>query len=172
MDTALIEKLLRDNFPVLEEKYEKIVEHEYVELQEEEIDVLKTMNQRLDKKVKSLEKREEKAKRILNRYSNQFRNIIEVVLPDVEFLDGSLDILESEMEDFTNPIDKIIKINTDHQFKGKKIMTLDKWWEVHFNTGQRDDGRLYFYRNSNKLTVLVSFKKDQKRDILFLQKYN
>ena len=51
-------------------------------------------------------------------------------------------------------------------------MTLDKWWEVHFNTGQRDDGRLYFYRNSNKLTVLVSFKKDQKRDILNLQKYN
>ncbi|MEL4454856.1 HIRAN domain-containing protein [Lutimonas vermicola] len=172
IDTVLIEKLLRDNFPVLEEKYKKIVEHEYVELQEEEIDALKTVNQRLDKKVKSLEKREEKSKRILNRYSNQFRNIIEVVLPDVEFLDGSLDILESEIEDFTNPIDKIIKINTDHQFKGKKITTLDKWWEVHFNTGQRDDGRLYFYRNSNKLTVLVSFKKDQKRDILYLQKYN
>ena len=92
-------------------------------------------------------------------------------MSDVNFLRDSDEILINEVEDYSDPIKKILSIKTDHNFKGKKIKTLDKWWEIHFNSGQKDDGRIYFKRENNELHVLVSFKKRQVQDIQFLNGY-
>jgi hypothetical protein len=41
--------------------------------------------------------------------------------------------------------------------------------ETHFNTGQKDDGRLYFKRvDGTTWMELVSFKDSQERDIEYL----
>ena len=171
IDIHFIEKVLRGNFPVLNEKYERDISEEYVELQEEEIIDLKTVNTQLIENVKKLQNSVDRSRKIHKLFSSQFQNIIKIALPNVIFIGGSIDILENEIEDYSNPLRKIIQINSDPQFKGKKITTLDKWWEIHFNTGQRDDGRLYFKKENMNLFVLISFKKDQRKDIIYLQKH-
>jgi hypothetical protein len=63
------------------------------------------------------------------------------------------------------------KIETDLDYKGKPMKTLDKWYDTHFNTGIKDDGRIYFKRENKKTTILVSLKKNQTSDIKLLKKY-
>src|SRR5690625_4239174 len=53
-DQPKIEKLLRDRFPVLDEKYDRETNAEYIELQEEELEDLKQKNKELEVENESL----------------------------------------------------------------------------------------------------------------------
>jgi hypothetical protein len=48
----------------------------------------------------------------------------------------------------------------------------DGWKEVHYSTGQKDHGRLYFKRMGDKVLALVSFKAVQAKDVEYLRKHH
>lgn len=168
-DKALIEKQLRDNFPVLKERYDNQFNEAYLELQDEELqglkvqrDVFKNKSIELKKSLQTFLKREAF-------YNDQFEKMTKIFLPEINFIRDSIDVLKQEVEDYTVALTKISEINSDPLYRGTKINTLDKWFEIHFNTGQKDDGRIYFKREGSTLDILVSFKASQKKDINYLR---
>lgn len=176
--TELIEKILRDNFPVLKEKYDNHLNKEYVALQEEDLQNLKARSNEYSEtiierteRIHDLEKALQSSARIEKNLSDQFENMLKIFLNNVIFVRNSTDVLKAEVADFTVALKKIMEINSDPVFRGTKINTLNKWFEIHFNTGVRDDGRIYFKREGNDLSVLVSFKTAQKKDIEYLKGY-
>ena len=76
-------------------------------------------------------------------------------------------MLQEELKDYTIALSKIREIQDTVNYKAKKIQTLDKWFEIHYNTGQKDDGRIYFKKGNQQMQVLVSFKSEQKKDIAY-----
>ena len=70
--------------------------------------------------------------------------------PDRSALLGVLNRLNSEK-----------KLNDAKPCKGRSV----GWNEVHFTTGLRDDGRLYFRKERATIKVLISTKDNQKNDI-------
>lgn len=94
-----------------------------------------------------------------------------ILYPKVVFLNPSFDVLKREVLDFSNAIEKIKKIVEDINFKGKPIKTTKNWFDTHFSTGERNDGRIYFRKTKEEITILVSFKGEQTRDIKRLLKY-
>ena len=153
-----IQQLLEDRFPVLKEKSTKEFNAEYLYLQEEELDGLKKTTTDLNVENVILKKNLEKSTRSLNRLDIQFEKFISILFPRVEFIDPSLDVLETEVLDFSKALNEIKKNVTNINFKGKPIKTLDNWYDIHFNTGKRDDGRIYFRNDNGGSTILVSFK--------------
>jgi hypothetical protein len=141
-------------------------------LQEAELHHLKKENERLITSVKHLERIRDRSEQMNSSLQNQVREMLHLSLPNVEFIFDSVDILLNEIKDYASPIHHLVKLRFDNNYKGKKILLLDKWWELHFSTGQKDDGRLYFKRHGEKLLVLISFKKSQKRDIDRLKEFN
>lgn len=167
VDKENISKILRSHFAVLKEKYDKEIELEYVNIQDEEIDVLRKENSVLNEKLLKLTKRTKERSQIIN-------TIIDTLLPEIEFLGDSEEILHNEIGDFSIPIKDLldIKNNNHNNLNIKSIKGVSsKWLELHFNTGKSNDGRLYYKRENNKLFVLLSFKKSQKKDIELLKKY-
>ncbi|MBQ4915280.1 HIRAN domain-containing protein [Maribacter sp. MMG018] len=170
VDQESIHKLLRDNFPILNERYNHELEEEYFELQSEEIEDLKSRNKVLTEELSHAKKNLIKFQSIHSHRSNQFKDLINLTLPKVQFMGDSIDVLNNEIQDYSGPLKKIKEILNNNNYKAKKIKTLNGWFELHFNTGQRDDGRLYYRRCAHQLDVLVSFKKTQSKDIQFLKK--
>tara|TARA_R110001583_G_scaffold5731_4_gene30536 strand:- start:1417 stop:2535 length:1119 start_codon:yes stop_codon:yes gene_type:complete len=170
VDQEAIQKVLRDNFPILDERYNHELDEEYLDLQSEEIDELKSQNKTLASELFHVKESLIKFQKIHANRSNQFKDLIYLTLPRVEFLGDSIDVLNNEVQDYSDPLEKIKEILNNSSYRAKKIKTLNGWFESHFNTGQRDNGRLYFKRNNDKLNVLVSFKKTQSKDIQFLKK--
>lgn len=48
---------------------------------------------------------------------------------------------------------------------------LNNWFDTHFSTGERNDGRIYFKKHDSKITILVCFKGQQSKDVKRLYKY-
>lgn len=185
-DTKFIGKTLRENFPVLKEKYDNRFKTDYLKLQEEELHVLgaqksefsETINEQAEsineqaERINELEKELQSYAKQEQKLSSQFEDILKVFLIDVIFVRNSTNVLIAEVEDYTVALKEILKINSDPLFKGTKIHTLNKWYEIHFSTGQRDNGRIYFKKEKGEMSVLVSFKTLQKKDINFLKGYD
>lgn len=169
-DQSLIEKILRDNYPSLEAKYNIEFTEEYVELQEEKLNKIEFERNNLIDKVETLEKSLAGYQKRNKIFDSLFNSMMQIFLPNVTFIRDSIDILQNEVENYSVALSKIMEINTDKLYKAKKIKTLDKWFEIHFNTGQKDDGRIYFKRLGENLQILVSYKKSQKEDIEYLRK--
>lgn len=163
-----IEKVLRKKFPLLDVQDELEITNLYIEYQEEEIQELKEQFQKVLTQNDSLLKTIERYERRNTAFENQFEKMLDTFLPSVTFVRDSTDILKREVLDYTIALTKIQQHYLDPQKKAKKVQTLDKWFECHYSTGQNDDGRIYFRRRNNEMHVLVSFKKSQKHDILFL----
>jgi hypothetical protein len=187
-----IQKLLEERFPILKEKSEHKFKDEYYSFLEDDYDDLKKTKQKLieeeiplrDKELNILKKDNdqlvkeniklkhdiEKSIKSLNQVDNQLEKIINILFPEVVFINPSFDVLQREVLDFTNAIEKIKIIVEDQSFKGKKIKTSRDWFDTHFSTGERNDGRIYFRKVKNKITILVSFKGEQTKDIKRLLK--
>lgn len=177
-DKEFIGKFLRGRFPVLQEKYDNRLNKDYIKIQEEEnqdltaqgtqySETISSQAERihdLEKELQSISKREKNL-------SNQFEDLLQIFLGNVIFVRNSTHVLKAKVDDYTLALKEIIKINSDPLFEGKKIHTLNKWFEIHFNTGRKDDGRIYFKKEGNNLNILVSFKAKQKKDIEFLKGY-
>ena len=168
-DRVLIERLLRDNFPLLKEKYDNQFNEEYLELQDEELHNLQVQRDVFETKINELEKSLENLLKREALYNEQFEKMTKIFLSDVIFVRDSIDVLKKEIEDYTTALNKIHALYSDPLMRGKKIHTLEKWFEIHFNTGAKDDGRIYFKREGSKLNVLVSLKSSQKKDIEYLR---
>lgn len=168
-DKVLIEKLLRDNFPVLKKKYDNQFNEQYFELQDQELSELLIQRNEFQQTIDTLERSLQNYLKRDSLYDSQFENMTKIFLPEVNFVRDSTDVLKQEVADYTVALTKISEINSDPLFRGTKINTLSKWFEIHFNTGQKDDGRIYFKREGSNLDVLVSFKASQKKDIAYLR---
>jgi hypothetical protein len=192
-DQELIQKLLEDRFPILKEKSDNEFKELYYSSLEEDIVNLKKTKQKLveedlplkEKKLNTLENYNsllleentklkcnlEKSNKLLDQGDNQLEKTISVLFPEVVFLNPSFDVLQREVLDFSKALCKIRSIVFDANFKGKPIRTLDNWFDIHFSTGERNDGRIYFKKSNGKITILVSFKGEQSKDIKRLSKY-
>lgn len=168
-DKVLIERLLRDNFPLLKEKYDTQFNEEYLELQDEELHNLQVQRDVFENKINELEKSLENLLKREALYNEQFEKMTKIFLSDVIFVRDSADVLKKEIEDYTTALNKIHALYSDPLMRGKKIHTLEKWFEIHFNTGAKDNGRIYFKREGSKLSVLVSLKSSQKKDVDYLR---
>jgi hypothetical protein len=172
VDKENISKILRNHFNVLKEKYDKEIEMEYVNIQDEEIETLRETNKLLQE---DLNKKTNQIVRLTNRTKERtqiINTIIDSFIPNIEFLRDSKDILENEIGDFSIPIKDLVEFKNNNNLKLTPIKGgTSNWYEKHFNTGDRDDGRLYIKRENNKTYVLISFKKTQKKDIEYLKKY-
>lgn len=167
-DKTGIEKLLRDNFPVLKEKYDDGFNEEYLELQEEELTNLEVQRDAFQEEIDTLKKSLQGYIKRDSIYDSQFEKMIKIFLPDVKFERDSIDVLKKEVQDYTGALTEISKIHSDLSYKGTPVKTLNKWYDTHFSTGQKNDGRIYFKRKGSRLEVLVSFKSSQKKDISYL----
>jgi hypothetical protein len=99
------------------------------------------------------------------------QRLVSFVLPNVTLLRGSWDVLATEIQEPGHVLRDLVQIA--HSQAGVAAATVrgaTGWKELHFNTGQRDNGRLYFRRSNGEIEVLVSFKGDQERDIQYLNR--
>lgn len=98
-------------------------------------------------------------------------NVIEILLPDVDFLRDSLDVITLELKNFERVLRELRNLcSAPASIKGERVESASQWREKHFSTGQKDDGRLYFKKDGGKWRVFVSFKDSQKQDINYLKK--
>jgi regulator of replication initiation timing len=171
VETDKIQKHLIKKFPRLVEKLDQQLTEEYVNIQDKEISSLQEQNAVLAFENSKLYKQVQRYGKANKKMNEEFDKILSLVLEDVQFLRDSLDVLKNEIQDYSDPLKKLLQIRGDNELKATKINTLENWFELHFNTGQRDNGRIYFQRKSGKIHVLVTFKKEQKKDINYLKNY-
>lgn len=95
-----------------------------------------------------------------------FQSLIEVFLPNISFLRGSLDTLWHEVPD---PVDVVRLLATLDRVKGKRVRSTEetgKWFERRF----QGNWRLYYKRcDDERYKVLISHKGTQDADIEWLK---
>jgi hypothetical protein len=171
-DKKIIQRVLVDSFPALRIKSDKEFKYKYLEIQDEELDSLKNSNEILTQENERINNKLNRIYRKVSQTETQFDKFCGLFLPNTDFIHDSHKILISEeIGDFSKAFLTLQKIETDLDYKGKPMKTLDKWYDTHFNTGIKDDGRIYFKRENKKTTILVSLKKNQTSDIKLLKKY-
>lgn len=111
------------------------------------------------------------AKRQQRRASGQaLRELVEAILPDIQFLGDSWDVISMELQQPERVLRELHSVCCrPGEIRAVQVKTAPDWRELHFNTGQRDDGRLYFRREGRTVLALVAFKKTQERDIEYLR---
>jgi hypothetical protein len=100
----------------------------------------------------------------------ELREVLQVLLPEVDFLRDSLDVITRELESFgpvLRELRSIASAAADH--KAERVEGVSHWKERRFHTGQKHDGRLYFRKDDGSWVVLVSFKDSQRQDIEYLK---
>ncbi|MER3544348.1 MAG: hypothetical protein C4311_07015 [Chloroflexota bacterium] len=93
-----------------------------------------------------------------------FRELLRFFLPQVEFLDGSLDTLWREMRD---PLGVLRDLTRPGELKAKRVRKAEDWLERHIDS----KWRLYFRKcEDSKWQVLISHKNTQNTDINWLSR--
>ena len=103
---------------------------------------------------------------------SELKNLINCLLPNLEFNLQSLDEILRLVQNKNNILSKLYRLNIDpKQIRSERVESTKSWDETHFHTGINNDGRLYYQRKSNgKIQVLVGLKGTQKFDIQLLLK--
>jgi hypothetical protein len=100
-------------------------------------------------------------------FKQEMAGALRCLLPDIEFLQGSTDVLASEVKDY-KPVLRLLH-RLQHEpgtVKAEAFEGAPAWRELHYG----GDGRLYFKRTSDgKYQVLISFKKYQRADGWYLK---
>lgn len=93
-----------------------------------------------------------------------FRELLGFFLPQIEFLDGSLDTLWREMRD---PLDVLRDLTRLGELKARRVRKAEDWLERHIDS----KWRLYFRKcEDSKWQVLISHKNTQDTDINWLSR--
>lgn len=92
-----------------------------------------------------------------------------VGLPRIRWMGDSLDVLDQ-----LRTLDRVAHVlqqlsRNPGDVKGTRIERARGWRERHYNTGDSDDGRLYYRVEHDIVEVLVSLKHDQQRDLTRLR---
>ncbi|HOQ03677.1 MAG TPA: hypothetical protein PKY88_00490 [Anaerohalosphaeraceae bacterium] len=101
-----------------------------------------------------------------------YRRTVEILLDGVELLHGSWDVLYKELpSDFIFKVwqhIKEIRERPDNWKKQwKKLHAAEDWYERHLGK----QWRLYCSLRNNKIWVLISEKKEQEKDLIYLKNY-
>lgn len=96
---------------------------------------------------------------------------MEVLLPELRLIAGSLEFIAHEVFDRRNLLTALHLLGRDPAaVQSKRVQGAAGWLERHFNTGQSNDGRLYFRKAKESAAsavydILVSDKHNQPRDL-------
>lgn len=106
-----------------------------------------------------------------NKWNNEIIQIFQELLPNVELMRDSVDVITHEVKNYQQVLRLLHTISTyPEQLKGVKVESAKGWFERHFSTGEKDDGRIYYKQEGSKWLVLISFKNSQSHDIQWLHK--
>lgn len=98
------------------------------------------------------------------------RETFSSLLPNVEFLKDSVDLIAARLEN-PQPVINIIRQIVFEKQKGTDVEAAKGWQEMRFRTGQDRSGRIYFKPfGKGAYKILVSFKENQKHDINYMKK--
>lgn len=93
-----------------------------------------------------------------------FREILALLLPNVEFLAGSFDTLWREMQD---PVGILRDLTSLAELKAKRVRKAEEWMERHIE----GEWRLYYRKcEDSRYQVLISHKNTQEADIDWLRR--
>lgn len=140
-------------------------------------DELKRSCAEKDERILSLTEQLESATRAVDvaqpRASRKSQRVVfEACLPTVNLIRGCEDILFFEFSDPAKAIRKISRLVLEPAaVKGEAVEGARGWFELRFNTGNGNNGRLYFRRDGDKVDVLVSTKQEQDADIKYLRNH-
>lgn len=96
--------------------------------------------------------------------------VIAALLPNVEFVRDSREVVRSGLRNRLPILAVLRELSVDSgKVKGTRVQAAEGWLEQHFQTGERDNGRIYFRCSGARCKVLVSFKVDQGPDTRYLQ---
>ena len=146
---------------------------------ETETGALKEQNQEYAKAFRLLQDDNEKLMGKIGARDKQLKilkelpcDVLKCLLPSVELLGDSLDILFREIQNCQKVLELLKTLESNpSQVVGKKVHATGGWFECHFNTGEDNCGRLYFKQESDKWLVLVSVKSQQSMDFEYLKKH-
>jgi len=100
------------------------------------------------------------------------KSLVAGVLPHVEFLRDSWDVLSMEIAEPEGVLRELHAICcSPAEVRAKTVQGAREWKELHFKTGQGDNGRLYFRQSDRRWIALISFKGSQEKDIDYLRKH-
>lgn len=145
---------------------------EYVDTFDTEIETKEHEISRLEE---SLIQSNSRLKRVENEHKKEVdktrKNTIQKLLPNVELIRDSWDVLLWELQNPESVFQILQKIQVmPETLHAKRVRSTKNWKELHYGTGQSNDGRLYFKRKGQAAEVLISFKQEQKEDINWIQK--
>lgn len=98
------------------------------------------------------------------------RQTFESLMPQVEFLKDSIELVATRLADPQSAMERIRQIVIEKQL-GDPVRSATSWYEMHFNTGQDDSGRIYYQRiDGGGYRILVSFKENQEQDFRYFRR--
>lgn len=100
----------------------------------------------------------------LARLMEDFETLLGCLMPNVRFIGDSLDVMVKRLDDRLPVLQRIGQIVVEKQ-RGTRVESARDWWEMHFNTGYSDNGRIYYRARLEGYDILVSLKGSQKQDI-------
>lgn len=98
--------------------------------------------------------------------------LIQTLLPNVQFIRDSLDVVTTEYASYQQVLQDVAAFVRDPQSaRGVRVESATGWREIHCSTGQKNDGRVYLKHDHGEWLVLISFKHAQKEDMEYLKRY-
>jgi len=97
------------------------------------------------------------------------RQLVAAVFPDVCASEHSYDVLRHECPRRDHVFQRLFEIRRQIVAGSQKVESCASWREVHFSTGQDDDGRIYYRKATSRWEVVISRKRYQKRDLKWLR---
>lgn len=97
--------------------------------------------------------------------------LIATLLPNLEFVRDSGEVLRNRLRNRLPALSLLRELSTRPGLvKGTRVEGAPEWKEhQHFQTGEGDNGRMYFRCRGERCSVLVSFKAHQEADIQYLR---
>lgn len=139
-----------------------------------EIEALKAQIRSLQKQGSESDGNRDPARRQIRRqWAQEIQSVIEGLLPEVEFLRDSIDVITRELHSYRPVLLTLRRIVTEsNEVRAERLEAAREYKELRFSTGQNDDGRIYFKQDGKRKrwVVLVSLKASQKRDIEYLKR--
>jgi hypothetical protein len=135
---------------------------------------LAAKEEQIAKLVEQLRRSEEQTRdarqRLRHAGAESLSALVGAVMPQVAFLRDSWDVLTKEVEDPEDVLREAHSVCCSPEgVPAKTVQGAPGWRELRYNTGQKDNGRLYFRRDGESVEMLVSFKGAQERDIRYLK---
>jgi hypothetical protein len=108
------------------------------------------------------------------RTESELASWLGALLPRVNLTEASVSYLRNEIQDPIGAFSVLERLNSQPlKVRGDKVESAEGWFELHFNTGDSDLGRLYFMnKGSSMYHVHMGHKDTQRQDFAELRVVN